>query len=1370
MSVFQTTPGIYRRSVNFLRDRLIRNGVSRGLNRAYARIGFADRTLLTQQLHNPALNIENHELLIDNLVAQGVLKDRFRPEVMDLQDIQPFMLRATPRGRMEIEAFSDLNLEPLYAQNLAFVSTIAKGVNHAYYSIVHYQDNETLAGLFAAGANAAKGIGIALGIAGAAWFIGGLPALTPGLAMGGLTALCVLAAKYNDKLPLHGTYGRIGSVLRFISRRAAPALYVADGFYLGHLVYEANLNIQNIFDAIGLAGTVTFFTGLALTVNHFLKSHLKALNKAYGGMLDPGMQKYMGRLMSSAIYSTVAEVHYIGTRLMLFGGASAYLLMNTVATLGPWGAIPLAIPLLGFGATAYLRGGNIKVPFTDRRIKYGRQDVTYDSKEQADRLDHLKVWAPLWGLGAGMAAAIVNGIADMSAVPLIAYTTLYGSFATLFLNELHGSFHSINTSAGFMNSLLASAKDLVGEREKRELTDHKRMLIINPHTGLHEHSYGYLFSLLINRKPGAAFICMYDLVCAQQDNRDNHRMERKFIAECGKLQRGVFDRLMNGISARVPLEQRYRRFIANLRELAEYYDNGLQQEIREMVEQNGKWFFPLMELAEARRAIFEQMTIRGQEFNRLADQMEAQVALQQRSPEGYISENDFYEQYSHLLRCFDPEFVTTTIVARKSGRADEKMIRKVENVATGLILRGMTVYKGYFVERYSKANGEATSDAYHNEDWISGTWTSLPNPEFRYDAEPGTFGSVKHIWVLRDHVLTGLQEQNLDPLSSSTLIAHVENIPSANEGFRQGSRELTVTVNGENKTLAAGEYFFHQNADTVPTVKRVVPRHGVRWQEMDGYQLAVDNQRLATIDGSNPARPQLTTTDYSEEHIDKQPLVLRPPAFDYSLMMDKNDVQVNPDLLPTILERAKLDRFLHLMLRQPVGHSYTVDNPHPDKTIDLSQGGIVDIDTTIEISHTTADGREFIIPFKADRFGIHMGIQDNIHPWREGLNNARVIMKDGQPVYFGLVYRGMAKNQLALFQHGVITREALAAFGANADAVWTALVQRGYIKQQPGVGLVQAEAAPLPARLQMRLTRQQTSTLKDILLGTEPVTRDSLKMFGEHSEAVWQILLQEGYLRTNNDTVIVEPKAGQMPAQLDLSLSQEQTTVLRTILRQRDVINKSNLSLFGAKTGLVWQALIARGQIVETEPVGLVQAAFHERSRSFDLGLERGFNKPVAAILDRATRQEIIWKDLHDAGYLGETTFSGGVKDDLGIIQPAFYENAFALRGNYPQALLAQIKQIVADNDREMSVPPRYFPESLLSLNLPADTPPEGLILQVNNFMRRPHREGEQAWVKIYYTDGTIAFARTVDGDRPMLMNKDYREYLRRHENEPGQD
>lgn len=68
----------------------IRQSVSPRLTNFYARLGFADRGLFTQNLKG--LDIQNHGTLLDILAKNGILKQRFRDGLNSLENIEDYML------------------------------------------------------------------------------------------------------------------------------------------------------------------------------------------------------------------------------------------------------------------------------------------------------------------------------------------------------------------------------------------------------------------------------------------------------------------------------------------------------------------------------------------------------------------------------------------------------------------------------------------------------------------------------------------------------------------------------------------------------------------------------------------------------------------------------------------------------------------------------------------------------------------------------------------------------------------------------------------------------------------------------------------------------------------------------------------------------------------------------------------------------------------------------------------------------------------------------------------------------------------------------------------------------------------------------
>jgi len=79
----------------------VRNNISPKVTRFYAKIGFADRNVLANNLHqlSPLTGFADELAVINSLEKNGILKPRF--DVKNLQEIQPFMLKAVTPSKVE---------------------------------------------------------------------------------------------------------------------------------------------------------------------------------------------------------------------------------------------------------------------------------------------------------------------------------------------------------------------------------------------------------------------------------------------------------------------------------------------------------------------------------------------------------------------------------------------------------------------------------------------------------------------------------------------------------------------------------------------------------------------------------------------------------------------------------------------------------------------------------------------------------------------------------------------------------------------------------------------------------------------------------------------------------------------------------------------------------------------------------------------------------------------------------------------------------------------------------------------------------------------------------------------------------------------
>jgi len=644
--------------------------------------------------------------------------------------------------------------------------------------------------------------------------------------------------------------------------------------------------------------------------------------------------------------------------------------------------------------------------------------------------------APLMGGALFLSSGLGIGLAGLAA-----YGALMGSIAC-YASELHGGGHSINSSEGFKKSLTASAKDLMGSLDIMRRIKKVNTLIINPHTGTVEHSLGILFTALFNTtNPNASFVCMSDkqpydttvgfdkeLFIAHSEKSLLTFVENKRAKIFGMLSRGVFSGNLEG---------KYSNLAQNLRETAAWLKKDLAQELREKYHTELKGKKRLLrtgieeymdgkklseeDKTEIMEALFENpgeevlilrpdwetkykdddlikkintdttsydnytedaLRVAMQQLMLTADELEQRAdRLDKKVRRNMISEADLNEELN-IVRCYDKDLVEITTATRKEIAGDERMVRKVENIATINLFRGLAIYKFW-------RSGPA--DNYPVADWVSGTWTRVKNPNFMYGAEKGSPEAAKHIWIRRNNVLTEVQKEYKENLSTSNSILAVDNNPREDDRFKRGVGKIKISVNDSEITLAAGDYYYLDTANpieqtTAPKVSHLFDRKGTPHSfsvNMDGTievnDISEDQNRMlgglkmtgesttagtgapfGTIsrnaleadmiakrfskkdisivvgnldklfdeepgmDGvfrykSTPqkfkdARAELV--DISEdaknylqtvyESMEISPSVMHLGAYDYSVMMDKNDIEVKTHLLlPAILEREK---------------------------------------------------------------------------------------------------------------------------------------------------------------------------------------------------------------------------------------------------------------------------------------------------------------------------------------------------------------------------------------------------------------------------------------------------------------------------------
>jgi hypothetical protein len=1057
------------------------------ISRQYARLGFANRQRLANNLQNTQTT--DHDLLLDRLTSQGILKEDFRPQVNTASDIQEHMIsgRVTPKKLNSFNQLNGLQIEtdPLFESKVKVISTLSTGVvagcETAYRGLLSGDSKVVSWSMaIAKGTIAAAGIG---------WFIGMPPISTLGTVLTTGTAAGVLSTMYSHRLPAESM---IKKAALFTSRKTLPFFALVSGGYIMHLITEANMRISGIFNSIGLEGTTVCLIGLFALVRKFVKTTRTNFENSYTGQLDPGRFKTMRRMTTSAALSISADFTFIGVFTALVGAAS-YFIVGNVAAYSTLALLPFAVPVVATGAMFALRGskrlaGEVGGPKTTKLI------------------DHLKIYGAMEGLGLGFLSALASGTFFLP----IAYLTFYGSLATLLASQAHGVFHSINTNQGQIPLMRTSGRDIFGEQEIRQLNAGKTTLVENPATGIVEFTSGNLFSRLLARKPHIRYHCKYDLILTQlsfhtekaplkdrsvqpeliarakevlahledsryadrfvdwvRENQDrildfendgqirgfindilpnfrNFTEQKHFLKWSAQQQAAVFDRLNAGVNGQASLNGKYTQLITNLEATAAYYDGELNFDIQkkykglltrsdfnhfgrrgeaiwnallrsgylaevsdgvaqvqrksvttrgefeknipllageldpvfevvhqtirirrwfEMFEGKFNWFSE--EIPEYTRANLEELAIRADDFRKTAKRLKAKLER------GQISEADFYREWSHEIGCFDPDMTNAVSTNRKELEGDEWKVRKVENVATATIMNGLVVYKMWYTE----------SDVYPTTNWVTGNWTQVYNPHFKYNAQPGTLEGSKFLWIKAEKGLNDYQKNHRKHLSTSPIVRQMVNTPTEGEGFRASNRETTINLWGKDVTVTDFYYVAGENQSAIPSVK------DLRYRE--GHTSLPKGYSVATRD--NPKDVQL------------EPVSFALPHFDDVVMMDKNDVQVDTySLLPAIIRRDAQDLYLNLMYRHKVSGDFKIKNPHPEKELDTAVGLIL-YDHNVELTYVDpTTNRRSVIPLLLDRTMLTKGIDESA-PWKN-LSGAEITMQDGKATSFAVVY------------------------------------------------------------------------------------------------------------------------------------------------------------------------------------------------------------------------------------------------------------------------------------------------------------------------------------------------------------------------------
>ncbi len=1263
-------------------------------------MGFADRTILFENIMNQK-ELEPG-LFSGSLASAGIVSKDAAASGLTIGDISLF---TRPSRLEELKASLKIELDPAdnpvtrqYTALKALSYTTAKASgfwNHEFFGVSWLSPKTVTKTSFK------FGLSMTLGTA-------GVLAVTNTLlnfdlftsAVAAFGGLSLVSARFADRLP-EGSAKRFAS---YLSTYGRPLAVLAGSVVFGNTLMSHGFDIQNGFQDISPFSTFGLMGGLYAYYRHLKNDKLNELDRSYGGQTNPGERWLMRKMTGSAVRAVFTESTYLAARATLFGGSSWLLFENAMSgtsALSWLTPLSIALPVIALGATVGLR--NMPSSWLPG-WKWSEKEQSSKWFKMTSR-DAFMTRLPYLGFAGGAGLSLLAGAAEGSLMPAFLYGTFWSSFLTLFASELHGSFHSMNTSLGHLASLRAPSRDIIGRQETKRYSDDKKVLLINPDTGNVEHTKGALFTALLMGKPNVSFVNMLDKI--PQADLGNVKIEKMFLRWISDIQRALTNKLEIQGLANMSVSEKFEALAANLESLASYMGGELKAFLQEDI--HGKFkgkpelklfsketvlanapelnkpeklaiFFDVVsgklrpkskinveELAkkeisdvrqreyvqmlfavmyeeyteEAFNAAFEQLDARVSEYRSLARSLRDKARSSFAVSGSYTAqaEADFYRDYENLMKRFDPDFVTYPFIARKEMNHDDWKVRKVENVATIGLFRGLTVYKLWKVENKN----------YPTVDWVTGTWTRVQNPEFRYGAKPGTMEASKYIWIKAERVLQDLQKENEAYLSTSDYVARTDNDPSKTTGFEKGSTGIKrIVINGRETKIAAGDYFwvsdkdqlkqpeiagfytrgkvdrsmFGENADKVWNAlvsngwitkdglveskfytKKDAFRLGAEISKDEAEQRRIESEVNGILEKATKEKAHATKDEIGRrfafagsetsdkalmEHIDiTSPLAICFPDFYSAVMMDKNDIQVfTYSKQQALLERERENKALLLVYRFPVGKRYTFNNPYPEKAI----SSVDVLNGNIELAYSPEGGAQRMIPYEVDRSAI-VTQRNGLVDWAR-LRDVDVITETDKQT--GEVRRRLILNYSELSETQFISGKGL---GNDSGSVVNPLINT----------------------------------------------------FGI-------------------------PEYGKI---------------------REKIVYFFNLSDKEVELEVKWN----EGKTVMTVSDG---------SRSVEIAVPE------------AEKDSPLWKNLY-----ATTKMKFYLKGDL----------VLKLVGNY-----------------QMEVPESAFPRYLETLGLPRE---DGKVtLQANAFKQNPDREGDISWYRIRYEDGTLGFVRCEDRDRPMLFNK----------------
>ncbi|MBN2057244.1 MAG: hypothetical protein JW782_00390 [Candidatus Saganbacteria bacterium] len=311
----------------------VRTRISPRLTNTYARLGFANRSILAQNLsQNLAhLQVEEQSSLLNELVAQGVLKGRFRKQISSVGELEDFMLRTVNSARM---ASLNQGLQGIFPGTPEVLESLSIGI---------FQAQETaLTGLLGSDAGRAGfNVALLLGASAAAAVGATLLGVPATYLLGSATVYSIISSVLVNRVDPHSLLGKtckFGSMILPFTLTGSMLYGSLVTYNSGFMFIDA---MQKHFGSLPLIGLGLGFAGtIAWTISDIIRGFSSNL-----GYKRPLSKKQIASTMIWSNLKIFSGINYMSYRVVLLAafaiGAAAF----HAATLPTLGLVGLGVGL-----------------------------------------------------------------------------------------------------------------------------------------------------------------------------------------------------------------------------------------------------------------------------------------------------------------------------------------------------------------------------------------------------------------------------------------------------------------------------------------------------------------------------------------------------------------------------------------------------------------------------------------------------------------------------------------------------------------------------------------------------------------------------------------------------------------------------------------------------------------------------------------------------------------------------------------------------------------------------------------------------------------------------------------------------------------